>query len=58
MDAFARDFEGMSAKIDTNAANPGQLFTKSNASSVTGWTNMAMSKTNNQQWEKLWHTAG
>jgi ribose transport system substrate-binding protein len=58
MDAFARDFEGMSAKIDTTAVNPGELFTKTNAGSVSGWTNMAMSKTNDQQWEKLWHTGG
>lgn len=55
MDAFARDFEGMSTKIDTTAPNPSQLFTKSNAGSVSGWGDMAVAKDMPQQFMKLWH---
>lgn len=55
MDAFARDFEGMSVKTDTTAPNPGQLFAKSNAGPVTGWGNMAVATDMPQQFMKLWH---
>ena len=55
MDAFARYDEGMSVKIDTTAPNPGELFVKSNAGSVKGWTTMAVAPDMPQQFEKLWH---
>ncbi len=55
MDAFARYGEGMSVKTDTTAPNPGELFVKSNAGSVKGWTTMAVAPDMAQQFMKLWH---
>jgi ribose transport system substrate-binding protein len=58
MDAFARDFEGMSTAIDTSAPNPGTLYTPANAKTVTGWSNMAVAPNMPQQFYKLWHVGG
>jgi ribose transport system substrate-binding protein len=58
MDAFARDFEGMSTAIDTSALNPGTLYTPDNAKNVTGWSNMAVAPNMPQLFYKLWHVSG
>jgi ribose transport system substrate-binding protein len=58
MDAFARNFEGMSTAIDTSAKNPGTLYTPDNAKTVTGWSNMAVAPNMPQLFYKLWHVSG
>jgi ribose transport system substrate-binding protein len=58
MDAFARDFEGMSTAIDTTAVVPTQLFVKSNSGSIKGWSFAQPSDASMAaQFEKLWHTS-
>ncbi len=58
LDAFAREFEGMSPAIDTTAVVPTQLFVKSNSSNIKGWSFAQPSDASMAaQFEKLWHTS-